>query len=784
MIEDINGLTISVEPHPRLLSVLGDIEFAPWQCLAELIDNAFDEFLRRESFLPRAEGEEVPTVWVSLPSKGSSPRDAEVWVRDNGAGMSLEQLNSAMRAGWSSNDRFGNLGLYGVGFNIATARLGHLAIVRTARVEDLNWTVATLDLRVLAAGDHYNLPVTTEPKGSPSDHGTQVVIRGLKAEHHDTLSRQQTKIRSVLGDVYSYLLGERDFRLIVDRNAVKPRQACVWSKDRFVVRRGERIPAVIEIDEPLADRHVCLDCGAWQDDLGTGCQSCGSARLRKEARRIWGWVGVQRYLHGSDYGIDFIRNGRKILLRDLSMFRWDDPDDPGGRGEQEYPLEFPRAGRIIGEIHIDHVRVNYQKNAFEYDTPEWRRVVHTLRGRGPIRPKKAIDAGYTETNRSPLATLVSAYQHNKAGSHDLIPGDGKIALHERAREWAQRFRDGDEKYQTDEEWFKAVKQHDAGPDIPPDPAQTPAEDDILSRKGLLDDPLEASEPLAPRSEPAPTVDTEEQRRTRWREHGRRLPDLETGFGLPGYGAALQVTAYLVQGHRLQRPNDDGAVPVYVAGDKGSAVEVFVDGEHKVFSDFAGDIRDLVVMELADFLRVRSNSATASLSSLFYELKSKCLPDQKIGGPYLTEASNQLLSRLRESMLPIVAGNSAGYWSLLSAEQRKTTERTYALEGGGGRWDELLETGEWVGYVPGMALVRLLGARPEIFLDGRVFRSTYAGLTDEAARAAALERVADLLGDVAVLADRPRRRIPEELQRGHLSCVLLEREIVPAEDATV
>src|SRR5262249_7360882 len=32
---------IDIGPHPRLLSVLGDIEFAPWQCLAELIDNSF-----------------------------------------------------------------------------------------------------------------------------------------------------------------------------------------------------------------------------------------------------------------------------------------------------------------------------------------------------------------------------------------------------------------------------------------------------------------------------------------------------------------------------------------------------------------------------------------------------------------------------------------------------------------------------------------------------------------------------------------------------------------------
>jgi hypothetical protein len=46
-----------------------------------------------------------------------------------------------------------------------------------------------------------------------------------------------------------------------------------------------------------------------------------------------------------------------------------------------------------------------------------------------------------------------------------------------------------------------------------------------------------------------------------------------------------------------------------------------------------------------------------------------------------------------------------------------------------------------------------------------------------ARKVSAERIVDFLGDVAVLADRPARRGPEELQRGRLSCLLLEQELV-------
>jgi hypothetical protein len=122
--------SIDLRPHPRVLSVLGDIPFAPWQCIAELLDNCFDEFLRHPG-----EGER-PRVSITLPGRNSHPTEAEVWITDNRPGLTLDQLQNALRAGWTSNDRHGHLGLFGMGFNIATARMGNITRVRTARAED------------------------------------------------------------------------------------------------------------------------------------------------------------------------------------------------------------------------------------------------------------------------------------------------------------------------------------------------------------------------------------------------------------------------------------------------------------------------------------------------------------------------------------------------------------------------------------------------------------------------------------------------------------------------
>ena len=101
--------TVDITPHPKILSVLGEIEFKPWQCLAEFIDNSIDGFiLARRTGAPIAD----PQVYIAF------GRDTVV-VKDNGPGMSLEKLEMAVKAGWGSQDRFGSLGLYGVGFNIA-----------------------------------------------------------------------------------------------------------------------------------------------------------------------------------------------------------------------------------------------------------------------------------------------------------------------------------------------------------------------------------------------------------------------------------------------------------------------------------------------------------------------------------------------------------------------------------------------------------------------------------------------------------------------------------------
>ena len=48
MVNNAVAQTTDITPSPRILWVLGQIPFRPWQALAELIDNSLDAFLSAE----------------------------------------------------------------------------------------------------------------------------------------------------------------------------------------------------------------------------------------------------------------------------------------------------------------------------------------------------------------------------------------------------------------------------------------------------------------------------------------------------------------------------------------------------------------------------------------------------------------------------------------------------------------------------------------------------------------------------------------------------------------
>ena len=738
---------LDITPSPRLLEVIGDLDVPLWQCLAELIDNAFDGYHR----MLDSDENIVPTIHITVPDEDTLPENAFVEVRDNATGMELGALRQALRAGYSGNERFGSLGLFGMGFNVATARLGNLTEVRTSTAGEPDWLVARIDLRDLQHREAFRIPLERQPKSSLAESGTTVRVSGLRSEVFESLRRktQRNQIREVLGDVYSYLLRNRESGglrdhpvwLLLNQQRIVAQLPCIWGRERSVTRRGVETPAVIDIDEELADALACVACGHWlQSTEASECPECRSTNLAMRSRRVHGWVGIQRYLDKSNYGIDFIRNGRKILRRDKTIFAWVDPDN--GREEPEYPIELPNGqGRIVGEIHVDHVPVSYRKHDFQRESRAWRNVVRVLRGDAPLLPNKAKQLGYAE-NDSPLAKLFNAYRRNDPGLACLIPGDsqGKAAIHEKARQWAKNFERGVPEYQDDSIWYMAAVSSDRARGVELPDSGVPNEQatrEAFAEAGLGDffPPPETEEEgvRAADEEPAdgdagPAKDSPPITDAEWfgrlRSRARRYFDLDGELTLPRLDT-FRLSTYGVVGEDLRR--DPGvALPAIAWMPSGAELEVFVDEGHEVFVDFGKDPRDYALLAAAQTLHRRNPQE--QLLRVLVQVTTQ-FPDQRLNASSVRERIEDLLHALQTLTAGAIVDNADQFWLMVSHTERQASERLAQSTRPRLDWGEATRSVDFVEFLSLAAIADLVEAAPEVLLDGNVFAVRFSTWTE-------------------------------------------------------
>ena len=796
--DDENIDRLDLTPDPRVLQILGQIPYPPWRCFAELIDNSFDELLS-----DRARSAEDPgAVHIIVPSTTASREDAVVRVLDRGRGMTRESLERSLRAGYSGKSRFGTLGLFGMGFNIATARFGNRTEVRTTRAGDAYWVVTEIDLKEMQRRGSFHVPFWHEPKENPSNQGTEITVRDLNSEMFNTLKRSTTitAVKRQLGRIYSYLLrgpksvpglpdttlAGRGIALYLNGKRIEPWIPCIWSESRTVSRRGAEIRAVQIVNHPLSDAYACMQCGNWQSHDDTGrCEECDGSELQLQPRRIHGWFGVQRYLDSTEYGIDFLRYGRKIVTDDKELFTWTDPDTD--QKYPEYPVDIPaNQGRLVGEIHLDHVPVDYQKKDFERSTPDWNKAVRVLRGESPMREKKA-KALKLDENDSYLGKLFKAFQENRPGLRCLIPGDGTHATHELAKRWGDSFHQGLPAYETDEMWYDAAARHDetttrGRTTSPSDTSKGSVSSDLGGRTGL--DPLPSAAPTpAPAPGPAltpygrqPGAETEEERFTRYRKDARELYDMAGTVNIAGIGRrdvrVFETTATLVK--------EGAAVPATSRAGTGMSLEVFVDGNHPVFREFGRDTRDYAIIEIAQLLRaLAGRDATMPITALAAEVTAQ-FPDQRTTPSALRERAEVILRRIHDLSAPLAASRSEEFWAALPNTSKTAAERDAARAEPSLDWPTATRDGSFTAYLSSEAIATLVSRDPGAFLDGAVFTLTWVGWTDPQARDRQVSQVVRLLETVGEFLADPGPKTRQGLAMTRLSIDMLDQAVTRSE----
>ncbi|MFC2161623.1 ATP-binding protein [Acidobacteriota bacterium] len=166
--------TIDVTPDPRILEVITHNPMPTINALCELIDNSIDGFS-----IASEKGIKIPNpiINIELPSRGEIDAGiGRLVIRDNGPGLSEEEANNAVRAGFRGKEVIGRLGLFGMGFNISTGKLGKKTVFKTMRSEDDNIFSITIDIPSLVSSRVFNVPVEQLPKPEKDGRGVEIEI--------------------------------------------------------------------------------------------------------------------------------------------------------------------------------------------------------------------------------------------------------------------------------------------------------------------------------------------------------------------------------------------------------------------------------------------------------------------------------------------------------------------------------------------------------------------------------------------------------------------------------
>lgn len=787
----------NLEPDPRVLPMLGEINIDQWRCVAELIDNAVDGFLKESRSGTPVVGARVDVHLPQADIEGAALR-----IIDNGSGMSPETLERAVRAGWSGNNPIDSLGLFGMGFNIATARLGSVTEVWTTRRGEAEWHGLSIDFDALQRQRHFRTPHLSRPKADPEQHGTEITIKRLKPEQRKWLAKNgnQTTMRKRLSQSYSSMLRPNgipiSFELFLNHKPVAARRHCLWNEERVVPGTGgTSVHAVIPLNHALADRLYCLSCMSWlgQGTEGGTCPNCEAiGTVVKRTRRVTGWVGIQRYLDQSDFGIDFIRNGRKIEIANKDLFSWHN----GEADEREYPIDDPRnRGRIVGEIHIDHCRVSYSKDRFDRADPTWDEMVQLVRGEGPLRPEKAKDLGYP-TNDSPLFRLFKAFRRTSPQSKTAGAFARILIIKDNARavEMATAFHDGVLEYQDDTKWWELVEAADrellygqggggtgggtsnAGPG-------GGGGDDLPS--GLLDNPSGQQDP-APEGDAPKGASTPPEPATPSAPQRRDAPLLSRVYHHPPTGLRWNVLAFEVASNDPALPTDSPWA--IVLGDIPTKTYHFLfDPTHTAFQSITMTPRDALLTHLA-FLtgdQTRTTSHSPDMARILADFRETYGTDTALDLKALPgDAAAVLTDVARCLVAACLEEDRASLFNDLHVDDQTSVMR--ALAGKKIKPTDATPNGTFLASAPFEVLQGIVTKRPELTFDGKVWSTAYADLdygkseiTAEA-RASVLARYEGLMSDAIWLSkqdsgdlgNHPR----EEIIRAVMSLALLRPDV--------
>ena len=714
--------SLDITPHPRIYQMLENIEFTPYQCLCELIDNSIDAF-NEEEFIYNEE----PEIRLDVPKERKNEIDP-LCIMDNGNGMNEEQLNKSIKAGFSGNNSMDKMGLFGMGFNIATARLGQRTEIITYRKDDDYKLKVIIDINELNTSNTFNVPFEQIPKEADElgKHGTEIYIYKIKEGFLRKL-RKKANISKQLGRTYGRILRNKKINLIYMGLPTTPFEHCVWDKTR---KGKNNTPVRIEIDEYIDTKKFCVACFEWLTPKQISCASCNDNKnLIERERRVKGWIGLQRFFDEEKYGIDLIRNGRIIRTFDKSIFYWNADDLDIEDAEKEYPIDGSHGGRFVGELEIDFVQVDFQKKSFVKTSKDWNQVLRVIRGDGPIRPRIAKSRNFP-INESSLAKLFNAFRGDDPGIENFVPRNpsnvkrGIYQSDSRIKELKYKFFENERDFQDDEKWYELLLKGEV--------AKNGHKNDIKEEKKKDDyDPNIGDDPFSEEEESTnnSSINTSQVLtggKTQSEEHVNQVQFIEDKDLSGTYYIEQFVDKIFVD---VQYAKNQSHAKGFHFISKGSHLTFKYWPDTKIFQETFLRPEDLLINELAYLLFTTADAKLEEypLSVIERSLRKKYFPYLQPELDFLSDEINNLTKDIRIHFKNTIKSFDNYNPSDLS-EKLKNTVLTRMNHGelmSAELMKEAIEKGQFMNFTELEELVEIFKIYPELLFDGEFFNKKFS-----------------------------------------------------------
>ena len=783
-------MTFDFTPAPKVLIALTHTPMRPIDALCELIDNAIDSF-----YIGKIQGcpTETPMVIVTLPTKKQLQNGTgSLRVQDNGPGMTAENAEKAIKAGYSGNNPFDTLGLFGMGFNISTGKIGNRTTFMTSRSDMSVYIKTVIDLTKINKDKNYSLPVEEIRKsGDPFEagaHGTIIEIDDWWPDGNQNSKCIQSlvqygmpTIRREIGRRYASILRNGEIRIIINDEKCEAFEHCIWDDSRYVVRKSGQIPAVFRFNQIVGITKRCGNCTAILGSDDITCPACGSTIVRTIEERVRGWVGIQRFDSDTNYGIDLIRNGRAIRVGEKNaFFRY---TDELNHEIVDYPID-SIYGRIVGEVHLDFVPVDFQKQDFQRSSLEWQKAMRFLRGESSLQPTQPN----ADKNTSPIFKLFQGYRRvRQIGKGDMYMGywdvdsrSAKRISRDTEKEYYEKVLQKLPGFYDDTEWWKLVESADQPPvdDLPECPecgAQNLKEAEVCgvcgsvlkgkncinpdcnaiipssatscpycgsSQKSVILEPwickvcvtknIASNDVCANCGSPKGTLhplSTEVLSASAVKDDELSTDRLVLTLADGSSSNPIAINVY-ASSKPMVVPTTKISVPMVVKKEIGT-LTVFIDVLHPVFTKCNMSKKQMLATEIAQYIYAeRQNLASNpdhTISNLTWKVLQECWKDSiELNADGVYHSVTQLLDDILAKVKEIVSSESGYYFDELSKTQKRILTENLIKHGINlADIAEMRMNGSYIDYVPYSFIRNVFQENPDAFFSGGVWNVSLA-----------------------------------------------------------